>query len=122
MAMLSKRKYCGHCKEYVSSSTYRRHREESLRNVRVKLDKYDDDDGTRWAASDSEVSCQYALVKDDFSELSFVTLYSIEAIVLFTFCYFLKIVSAHNNRAQAILLIFVTLVPYTDIYMRVDNE
>ena len=51
-----KRKYCGHCKEYVSSSTHRHHREESLKNMRVKLDKYNDGDGTQWAASDSEVS------------------------------------------------------------------
>ena len=29
MSTLGKRKFCHHCKEYVSSSTYRRHRDES---------------------------------------------------------------------------------------------
>ena len=53
---LGKRKYCGHWKEYISNSTYRRHREKSLRNMRVKLNKYDDD-GAQQATSDSEVSC-----------------------------------------------------------------
>lgn len=38
MANLSKRKYCEYCNEYVSSTTYRRHRTESQRWLRMKLD------------------------------------------------------------------------------------
>ena len=81
---LGKRNYCGHCKEYISSATYRCHCEKLLRNMRVKLNKYNNDD-TQRAASDSEVSCYYRLVKHDFSKLSCATLYSIEAPMLLPF-------------------------------------
>ena len=50
----------------------------------MKLNKYNND-GTQWAASDSEVSCYYRLVKHDFSKLSCATLYSIEAPMLLPF-------------------------------------
>ena len=50
-SLTRKRKYCSHCHEYVSRSTYRRHRE-ARRKVSIKTIKAADDSSEEFVMQD----------------------------------------------------------------------
>ena len=63
-----KRKYCSHCKEYVSSSTFRRHRDEaasSLVSAQHELpDSSEEEDGLDYVDQDATQQKNYIEVND----------------------------------------------------------
>ena len=69
-SLTRKRKYCSHCHEYVSRSTYRRHRE-ATRKVSIKTIKAADD------SSDEEFVMQDYVEQDDKHKVSRHEAYSI---------------------------------------------